>query len=93
MVWAQGQVKWGKVAWKSSTMTSLTKNSHPPTKKFFLEIATQRGENAQPLIDQRVNFSCLRLWLVSFLQIISYYEQSEVVAKAIYVLNFCSGIV
>ena len=35
MVGAQGQAKWAKVAKKSSTLTSLTKNPHPQSKKFF----------------------------------------------------------
>ena len=32
------------------------------------------GENAQPLIDHRVNFSTLQLCLLSFLQILIYYD-------------------
>jgi len=32
------------------------------------------GENAQPIIDQWVNFSSLILWLVSFWQILFYYD-------------------
>ena len=32
------------------------------------------GENAQPVIDHWVNFNSLLLWLVSFLQILIYYD-------------------
>jgi len=35
MVWAQGQVKWAKVAYKSSTYDITHKKSAPPTKKIF----------------------------------------------------------
>ena len=49
-------------------------------------------ENAQPIIDHWVNSRILLLWLVSFLQILTYHDNSlEVVAKAIYLLNFYSG--
>jgi len=34
----------------------------------------QRGENAQPLIDDWVNFSMLLLWLVGSLQILIYHD-------------------
>jgi len=51
----------------------------------------KKDKNAQPLIDHCVNFSILFLWLVGFLQILIYYSL-EVVAKAIYLLNFNSGL-
>jgi len=34
-VCAQGQVKWAKVAWKSSTYDVTHKNLHPQPKNFF----------------------------------------------------------
>jgi len=37
MVWAQGQVKWAKVAKSPLLMTSLTKNLQPPKQKNFFE--------------------------------------------------------
>jgi len=36
MVGAQGQAKWAKVAWKSSTYDVTHKKPVPPSKKFFL---------------------------------------------------------
>ena len=35
------------------------------------------GENTQPHIDHCVNFSCLILWLVCFLQILFYYDNNN----------------
>ena len=35
MVWAQGQVKWAKVAWKSSTYNVTFKKSTHPKQNFF----------------------------------------------------------
>jgi len=35
MVWVQGQVKWAKVAYKSSNCDVTHKKSTPPTKNFF----------------------------------------------------------
>jgi len=34
----------------------------------------KEGENAQPLTDHWVNFSSLVFWLVSFVQILIYYD-------------------
>jgi len=42
MVWAQGQVKWAKMAWKHSTYGVTHKKSALPNQKIFVQVQTRR---------------------------------------------------
>ena len=57
---------WGRIWWSEGRKI---KGGDRGSKKH------QGGKNAQPLIDHRINFSILLLWLVSSLPILIYYDK------------------